>query len=94
MGYEFRFEGERTHVRQVNVADVDDLAARLPINQRIRAVLGRSGALTVAQLAEHLEVPERTLRRTVERGMGKTYTRVSAPDGGPYRLALLQGGRS
>jgi hypothetical protein len=95
VGLEFHFGETQTTVTERDVADqADDLAARLSVPQRMRAILKR-GPLTVAALAEELGVPENTITVNVSRGTGGKaskgpawLTKVSGPNG-VHRIALL-----
>lgn len=66
LGFELTFTADRTLVRQVNPADVPDLAAGLPTRQRMEIAL-RRGALTIEQLAEEIGARPDTVRRTAAR---------------------------
>ncbi len=93
VGYEFAFQGDRTHLQRVDVTDVEDLAARLPIRQRVAALL-RRGPMSIAELSAALEAREDSVRKAVERpaARGQFFTRVPSADGS-IRFGLLHGGR-
>lgn len=89
LGYEITFSQNETAFRRVDVADTD-LAASLTVRQRIAHAL-RGGSLTIADLAEQLEVKTDTIEKTVKRGAGKVFTYLPGPDGS-HRIGLLQRG--
>ncbi len=62
----FTFDAERTHVRQIEAADVQSLASGLSIKERIKHLL-KSGAKTVPQIAEELEQKPESVKRTINR---------------------------
>ena len=66
VGFELRFAGDRTHVRRVDLGDVPDLAAGLPVRQRVALALSR-GPLKVALVAEETGLEENTVRTTARR---------------------------
>jgi hypothetical protein len=66
IGFQFTFSAARIHVARVDLADVDDLGARLPLWQRMRALL-KTGALPVSEIAESLQVQEATVRQALKR---------------------------
>jgi hypothetical protein len=65
-GFELAFEPERTLVRRADVLDTADLAAGLPVRQRMAAAL-RRGAMTTQELAEEIEATADTVRKTARR---------------------------
>jgi hypothetical protein len=83
LGFEFRFEGDRTHVRRIDLGDVPDLAAGLPVRQRMTLAL-RRGALPADALAEEIDADLETVRRTARRHKGQ----FKLLDGG--RVSLLE----
>lgn len=78
VGLEISFEGERTHVRRVNLAAVGELAQHMPIRQRMAAAL-RHGELDPKVLAEKIEASVETIGRTARRY--------------PEQFVVLNGGR-
>jgi len=73
---QFTFEGERTIVRRTNIAGVQDFAAKLPLWQRMKTLL-QNGAVTVATIAEELQVPEASVRQTLKRDADKAGKRTT-----------------
>ena len=90
IGFEVAFDAERTWFRRIDVGDVDDLAASLPIWQRMRHAL-KSGPMTIAALAEQLQVKVDSVDKSARRLQGKAFTRVAGDDG-VYRIALIERG--
>jgi DNA-binding MarR family transcriptional regulator len=60
------FEETRTVVARDDVADSPDLAEKLTVAQRMKHLL-RSGAMTVRQIAEELDIDANTVTQTVNR---------------------------
>jgi hypothetical protein len=65
VGFQFTF-GDQIHVARVDLTTVDDLGVRLPLWQRMRALL-RTGALPVQAIAAQLDVDEAHVRQTLKR---------------------------
>jgi hypothetical protein len=86
IGVELAEDGSRTHVRRIDLADVEEMAAKLPLWQRMTHLL-RGGPRTLTDLAGELSAPVGTVERTVDRGK-KTFTRVPNSDG-VTRIALV-----
>jgi hypothetical protein len=90
LGLQFTFDGARTLIQTADLTDVDDLAADVPLWQRMRQAL-RHGPQTVAALAGELDSKVETIER-VARGKGKSrslFTRIPGSDG-VTRLALVE----
>jgi hypothetical protein len=78
------FEHDRTTFSRADLRDVPELAATLPVGQRVRALL-RNGTLTRQAIAEELEDVKadslkRALNREIESGR---VVRLPGPDGEP-----------
>jgi AraC-like DNA-binding protein len=93
LGYELRFDGAYPRVRRVDLAAVDGLAEKLPLQQRMKHLLKR-GPRTVDDLAAELGAKPETLKRVYRRFSGESkfamFQRV--PGDGPERIALLHRG--
>ena len=74
-GVRFSFGQERTLVTPFDVAANAELAAKLPLRQRIRAEL-TGGALSTEDLAERLGVPANSIRAQVSRHQGSGLIRL------------------
>jgi hypothetical protein len=85
LGLRFDFTPDRTTISQADLNRVPELAGGLPLKERMTAEL-RSGALTVTELAERLEVSSDTVRVTFRRQDGKLFTNLG---GDPYKIGLL-----
>jgi len=66
VGLELRFGAERTDIRRVDLADVSDLAAKVPTWQRIKSAL-RHGPMTVDALVGEVEGKRETIARIIRR---------------------------
>jgi len=72
VGFEFEFGADRTNVRPIEVSDVADLAARLPVKQRMVAAL-RSGGMPIAELAQAIGAKRNTVQVESGRNPGLFY---------------------
>lgn len=90
-GYRIDFGDGRTSFESVEVANIIDLANRLPARQRMIALLGSAGALTMTEIASRLDVPVGTIVTTANRGEGKVFVKLPGPDG-IYRIGLAATG--
>jgi hypothetical protein len=86
VGFQFDFGEDRTTVTRCDPAGVEELAARLPLWQRMRTVL-TSGPQTLIALSQELEAKVDTLDRLVRRKSG-LFTRINGGDG-ISRIALV-----
>jgi hypothetical protein len=83
----FRVEwGDRIAISQVGIRDIPDLADHVPVKGRIMAEL-RTGARTIAELADVLAVPADTVKKALHRGEGSAFVRITGPDS-VYRWGL------
>jgi hypothetical protein len=93
LGYELHFDGAYPRVRRVDLAAVDGLAEKLPLQQRMKHLLKR-GPKTIDDLAIELDAKPESLKRTYRRFSGESkfamFQRV--PGDGPERIALLHRG--
>ena len=87
-GFRFVFEPDRTLVTRTNVADVDELATKLPLVQRMRHLL-KGGAMTIVAIADQLDAKVDSVTKTAKRWDGKMFVRVSGSDG-VYRIGLSE----
>jgi len=76
--------GERVEIRPVDPSDIEEVAAELPLIDRIEAAL-RRGAKTSNELAEELDSKPDTIRKTLNRHLKKT-GRFTVLSGGRYAL--------
>ncbi len=86
VGYRITFADDRTTFALTDVREVADLAARLPIWQRMAQLL-RGGSMTVADIAEELGEHVDTVKKAAQRGDGRQFTKIPGPDG-IYRIGL------
>ena len=90
-GLRLTFGQDRTSVHTLDVATVEDFAAKLPLWQRVRSAL-RGGPMTYAELATALDAKvdsvEKTVKRDMLRGDRRTFARLDGKDG-VARVALL-----
>jgi hypothetical protein len=87
-GFRFVFEPDRTLVTRTNVADVDELATKLPLVHRMRHLL-KGGAMTIVAIADQLDAKVDSVTKTAKRYDGKMFVRVSGSDG-VYRIGLSE----
>ena len=74
LGFQFTFSADHIDVRRVDLAANDELGSKLPLWQRMKAVL-TTGALPVKALAEQLDVPEASVRQALKRDADRASTR-------------------
>lgn len=79
MGLRFTFEPDTISVARTDVADLSDFAIPAPLRVRLAGQM-RTGARTIAEMAEALDVPPDSVRKAVERGEGQRFVRVDGPD--------------
>lgn len=93
LGFELRFEGDRPRVRRVDLSTVESLAAKMPLQQRMKLLLKR-GPRSIEDLAAELDAKPDTLKRTIRRFSGddnKFAMFVRVPDtDGTDRIGLLE----
>jgi hypothetical protein len=88
LGFAVTFESARTRIDRVDVANVDELAASLPLWQRMKDALA-SGPQTLASLAHDLGAPVDSIDKTVRR-KSHLFTKVSNFDDHITRIALVE----
>jgi hypothetical protein len=81
------FEPDRTRISRVDLAGVADLAASLPLWQRIREVV-RHGPQTLAAIASELGHANVDSLDRIVRRQKSVFTKVTSPDG-IQRVALV-----
>jgi len=81
---------QRTTVSQVDAASVDELAASLPLRDRLRTAIQQSGGTpqTIAALAESLGAEKDSVEKTLKRNT-KIFQRVIGADG-IHKFALAE----
>lgn len=86
VGFHISFERERTVYTPVDIRDVQDLSAELPLWRRIQNAV-KSGPLTLAALADDLSAKVDSVEKAVKR-KATVFTKVDGRDG-VQRVALL-----
>jgi hypothetical protein len=92
LGFEVTFDGDRTCIHRVNVAEVEALASSLPLWQRMKDAL-RDGPQTLASLAADLGAPVDSIDKTVRR-KSQLFTKVSTLEDHITRIALVENRRA
>lgn len=87
LGYRLEFGRERTHVARVDLADVESLAPRLPLRERLRHVLAR-GPMTTAAIAEALDAKPDSVEKAAKRS--SAFVRLVDQPDGIHRWALAR----
>jgi len=82
LGFELRFEPGKTTIRRTDAADIGEFADKMTLAQRMAHLL-KTGAMSVAEIAERLEVADSSIRSVMNRKPG-IFIRLA--DG---RVALL-----
>jgi hypothetical protein len=88
LAFDVAFDENRTTFTRVDVSAVDELAASLPLWQRIRGELRSGHPRTIAELATCLGAKVDTVEKTLKR-RGDMFTRLSGEDG-IHRFALVE----
>lgn len=83
-GYKLVFAGDRTLVQKVDIEDVDELASKLPLMDRMKRAL-KKGSMSVKALAEATDSKPGSIRKMVST-YSSTFIRVSD------KVGLLQAG--
>ncbi len=86
IGFHISFERQRTVYTQVDIRDVQDLSAELPLWRRIQNEV-KSGPLTLVALGNRLDAKVDTVSKAVKR-RSTIFTKVDGRDG-VSRVALL-----
>jgi hypothetical protein len=81
------FAGDRIAFGEANLATTDGMEGKLSAKQRIRHLV-RTGPLTVAAIADELELKEDTVIKALKRN-DKTFVIVPG-EGGPSRYGLAE----
>jgi hypothetical protein len=79
-GLRATFAGGRVQIAPIDVATIDDLAAKLPIWQRTRAAL-REGPQQIHAIAKAIEADPKSVEKALMRGEGKWFIRRPGPSG-------------
>jgi hypothetical protein len=79
----------RVTVRRINIAEVGELSASLPLWQRMRHAL-RPGAKTIAELAEELDAKADSVKKALDRDRGRAFTCITDTTDGIHRWALIE----
>jgi hypothetical protein len=90
VGLQFTFADDRITVCPTNLANVEGLAERLPLQTRIAHLL-KGGPLTFAELAAKLAAKPDSVIKAVNRN-DRTFTKVVEASSGVTRIALLERG--
>jgi hypothetical protein len=87
IGWDIEFGKEATTFRRCDPADTPDLAEKMHLRHRISAAL-KSGSQTIADLADDLGAKQDSVKKALERGVGKDYVRMAGRDG-VFRYGLV-----
>jgi hypothetical protein len=85
LGYRIEFAADRTSIVRTEVAEVESLASRLPLRERVRHALAR-GPMTIAEMAEALDAKPDSVEKAVRRS--SQFVRLLAEADGVHRWAL------
>jgi hypothetical protein len=86
VGLRVCFTPERTSIERVDVASVGDLAAGLPLWQRIERAL--TAPKTLHELSEELDASQDSIRKAVQRST--RFTRITDPKDHIHKIALVE----
>jgi hypothetical protein len=87
VGLEFAFAPERILVRNVNLADVEGLAEKMPIKVRAAHIL-KHGPRTAVEIAAEIDAKADSVYKALDRDKG-CFVKVLAADG-IHRFALVE----
>ena len=76
IGYRFDFQGTKTAISEIEPSNIPELTKDLSIKQRVKSLLLVEGAMTVAQIADELGDPPSSVKKALQRGKDKTFTKV------------------
>jgi hypothetical protein len=85
VGLRFEFSELRTHITATDLHDVPELANQVPLKDRMSHALA-GGAMTYAELAEHLDESVDSVSRIARRYEGRLFTLADA--GGKKQVSL------
>jgi hypothetical protein len=80
LGFEIRFDEDRTRISRTDLRDIPELAGYLPIRVRMVHAL-QSGALTEAQLVDATGAKAESVRKALQRDRSKTFIKIQDSDG-------------
>ena len=86
LGFQFSFEPDRTHIKRVELSEVESLAGHMPLWQRIRHVV-KTRPMGFADLAEELNANLKSIEKAVNR-KSSLFALVPGP-GGVSRVTLI-----
>ena len=87
IGLDVTFEQDRTTFAPMQLRNIPELAAAIPIKARMIECL-RTGARPLHEIAETLDESIEAVRMAAKRGDGKVFTKLAGPDG-IYRWGLI-----
>jgi hypothetical protein len=88
VGFDISFADDRTRFRRTDLAQAADLAAALPLRQRILGLV-RTGPLKLVEIAEELGAKVESVERTINR-YPKLFARVTNTSDRVTRIALAE----
>jgi hypothetical protein len=88
VGFAVDFTPDRTLIRDVDLAEVEEFASQLPLRVRLQHVL-KHGPMTIAALAEEIGGKTDSIQKTLKRG-SKDFVRAPDLSDGTQRWALLE----
>lgn len=89
VAFKVSFGSDTTQFTRVSIADAPDVAGNMPIWQRMRAILERSGSMTCFDLAEEMEAKVDTVRKEAKR-KDRMFHVISGGSGEQDRIALVR----
>jgi hypothetical protein len=86
LGFRFSFGAERTEITRLDVRDVPELAADVPLKDRMARLVARAPK-TFQEAADALDTTPDAIRITATRNQGKLFTLLTTTK--PHRFALV-----
>jgi len=87
LSFRIEFSDEAIRYYPSDPTAAPEIERKLKPRARTIALLKGQGALTVREIAEELDLPEKVVRNTVDSGTGKVFTRLG--ESRPFRFGLL-----
>ena len=75
--FTFQSDPERVFISRQRVVDIPELEGEASVADRLTAILGKFGRMTVPQLAEETDIPAASIRSSLNRGRDKRFLKFA-----------------
>ena len=89
VGLEIEFTDQRTMLRRVDVADVEEFAKNLPVKSRVYQAL-KSGLRTIAELEDATGANTDSIKKALNRDRGRLFQCITSTPDRVHRWGLLE----